>query len=156
MTPLFKKLNYKETYNCLVINGPASFKEEVKAMENGFHIHEHPEEMESIDFALVFVTTLAEIESSFNQIQDKLQNDFVLWFCYPKSTSKKYKCEFNRDNGWEFLGKSGMEPVRQVAIDEDWSALRFRKTEFIKTMKRGFAISEEGKKRISASHILDI
>mgnify|MGYP005835701873 CR=1 FL=1 len=38
-----------------------------------------------------------------------------------------------------------MEPVRQVAIDEDWSALRFRRVEYIKTMTRSFAMTLEGK-----------
>jgi hypothetical protein len=38
-----------------------------------------------------------------------------------------------------------------VAIDEDWSALRFRKAEHIKTMTRGFAMSEEGKKKVSVA-----
>ena len=31
---------------------------------------------------------------------------------------------------------AGFEPVRQVAVDEDWSALRFRRAEFIKTLAR--------------------
>ena len=34
------------------------------------------------------------------------------------------------------MGDAGFEPVRMVAIDEDWSALRFRRVEFIKTMNR--------------------
>jgi len=34
-----------------------------------------------------------------------------------------------------------------VAIDEDWSALRFGKVEFIKKMTRSFAITDEGKKK---------
>ncbi len=34
------------------------------------------------------------------------------------------------------MGKAGFEPVRMVAIDEDWSAVRFRRVEFIKTMNR--------------------
>ena len=34
------------------------------------------------------------------------------------------------------MGAAGFEPVRMVAIDEDWSALRFRRAEFIKTMTR--------------------
>ncbi len=36
-----------------------------------------------------------------------------------------------------------------VAIDEDWSALRFRRAEFIKTMKRdaSHALSKAGKAR---------
>ena len=45
--------------------------------------------------------------------------------------------------------EAGYEPVRQVAIDEDWSALRFRKVEFIKTMNRKpeGAISSAGRKK---------
>ncbi len=49
------------------------------------------------------------------------------------------------------LGKLGFEGVRQVAIDEDWSALRFRRVEFIKTMSRDKkrAMSELGKARVT-------
>ncbi|MBN1921678.1 MAG: hypothetical protein JW892_10565 [Anaerolineae bacterium] len=47
------------------------------------------------------------------------QGDITLWYAYPKSTSKKIKCTFNRDTGWEALGQAGFEPVRQVAVDED-------------------------------------
>lgn len=67
--------------------------------------------------------------------------------CYPKGTSKRYKCDFNRDTGWAIMGKFDMEPVRMVAIDEDWSALRFKKVDYIKTMKRNTegALSEKGK-----------
>ena len=35
------------------------------------------------------------------------------------------------------LGDAGFEPVRMVAIDEDFSAVRFRRVEFIKTLTRG-------------------
>jgi hypothetical protein len=46
------------------------------------------------------------------------------------------------------LGKLNFEGVMQVSIDEDWSALRFRHVDYIKTMKRKKALSEKGKKRI--------
>jgi microsomal dipeptidase-like Zn-dependent dipeptidase len=42
-----------------------------------------------------------------------------------------------------------LRPVRQVAIDEDWSALRFRRTEQVKTFTRSRAISAAGRKRIA-------
>jgi hypothetical protein len=57
----------------------------------------------------------------------------VLWFAYPKGSSKKYTCEFNRDSGWKVIRSLGFDSVRQVAIDEDWSALRFRRVEYIKS-----------------------
>ena len=41
--------------------------------------------------------------------------------------------KLNRDNGWDILRTAGYETVRAVAIDDDWSALRFRKTECIKS-----------------------
>jgi hypothetical protein len=76
------------------------------------------------------------------------EGDAILWFCYPKGTSKKYTCDFNRDTGWASLGQLGWEPVRQVAIDDDWSALRFRNPDFIKTMTRSFAMTEKGKAKV--------
>jgi hypothetical protein len=74
----------------------------------------------------------------------------VVWFAYPKGTSKKYKSEINRDNGWQILGELGFEGVRGVAIDEDWSALRFRRVEFIKAMNRDKkrAMITQGKARL--------
>jgi hypothetical protein len=53
-----------------------------------------------------------------------------LWFAYPKGTSKKCTCDFNRDDGWDAVRESGFDSVRQIAIDEDSSALRFRRNEF--------------------------
>jgi len=54
-----------------------------------------------------------------------------------------------RDDGWQVLGDIGYEGVRMVAIDEDWSALRLRKTSYIKILKHNpkRAISREGKKK---------
>ncbi|MFM6948875.1 MAG: hypothetical protein ACKOWQ_07675 [Aquirufa sp.] len=48
------------------------------------------------------------------------------------------------------MGEIGFEPVSQVAIDEDWTALRFRNVHFIKTLKRNpeAIMSKEGKARI--------
>jgi hypothetical protein len=82
-----------------------------------------------------------------NTIIPKMEGDAILWMCYPKGSSKKYSCDFNRDNGWEMMGEYDLESVRMVAIDEDWSALRFRKMEFIKTFNRNekMALSTIGK-----------
>jgi hypothetical protein len=105
-------------------------------------------EMRSTEFAIVFAFKQSDIDDSIKALHKKLQEDYILWFCYPKGSSKKYKCDFNRDTGWQALGTYNLEPVRQVAIDEDWSALRFRKVDFIKKMTRSFAISEQGKNKV--------
>ena len=118
-------------------------------MANETVFYDNVNEIITIDFVMVFVTQLQEIEKAITSLFPKINGDAIVWFCYPKGTSKKYKCEFNRDNGWAVLGNFGFEPVRMVAVDEDWSALRFRKTTYIKTLTRSssFAISADGKAR---------
>lgn len=149
MTPLFKKLNFKNHLKILAINAPSSFDGELIQMEPFTKVYKHEKQLAVIDFALAFVTKQTEIDKTISTLFPKLIGDAVLWFCYPKGTSKKYQCDFNRDTGWSGLGAYNLEGVRQVAIDEDWSALRFRKIEFIKKLARreGVALSEEGKMR---------
>ena len=60
------------------------------------------------------------------------------------------KCDFNRDTGWLPLGTVGFEGVRQVAIDDDWSGLRFRRVEFIRRITRDpkRVMTEAAKERV--------
>jgi hypothetical protein len=149
MTPLFKKLNYKEQPNIIAINSPKTFDNELEEMSKRATIIKDFMEVIDTEFVICFVTTKIEIEQFISAIYQKLKGDAVIWLCYPKMTSKNYKCDFNRDSGWTSLGKYNLEPVRQVSIDDDFSALRFRKVEFIKTITRreSFAITREAKKR---------
>ena len=151
MTPLFRKLNLKGQPEIVVLNAPESFEPELAAL-NQVTVLRDTGAASEITFALVFVTTLEAIASTVNTIAPKAQGDVTLWYAYPKSTSRKYKCAFNRDTGWEALGRAGFEPVRQVAVDEDWSALRFRRMAFIKTLSRSaeMALSEAGKAKATS------
>lgn len=149
MSPVFKKMNLRaETNEILVHNAPQSFENELEQLE-GMKVQRHPNKIENVLFGIAFAITIAELEAAADMLAQKTEGDAVVWIAYPKTSSKKYKAEFNRDTSWGAFGKHGFEPVRQVAIDADWSALRFRRVEFIKTMKRNskMAASEEGKKR---------
>ncbi len=146
MTPLFKKLNYKNQECIFCFNAPNSFDSEIKTMSKICDVKTELKQAKNVDFAMAFVTTLKDVEKFANAIGPKLNGDAVFWMCYPKGTSKKYKCDFNRDTGWEVMGNYNLETVRAVAIDEDWSALRFRKVEFIKAINRKFeTLSKAGK-----------
>lgn len=150
MTPLFQKLNLKDQAEILVLNAPESFEAELEALEPRT-VWQDLYDAEDITFALVFVTEQAQVDDWATAIAAKTQGDAVIWFAYPKMTSKKYQCDFNRDTGWATLGTLGFEGVRQVAIDADWSALRFRRVEFIKTMTRdrSRALTDQGQARVS-------
>ena len=92
-------------------------------------------QVKSLGFALVFANTQADVDSWAKALASHTEGDVLLWFAYPKASSKKYRCEFNRDTGWGVLSALGFESVRQVAIDEDWSALRFRRVPYVKVPK---------------------
>ena len=105
----------------------------------------------NIQFSLSFVTQQNELNAIASDITAKAAGDAILWFAYPKKASRRYTCAFSRDTGWDVLGAAGFAGVRQVAIDEDWSAIRFRRVEYIGTMKRNprSALSDDGKRRTS-------
>jgi hypothetical protein len=148
MDPLLNKLNFKTQKSVYVINAPESLSGVLKSFSESAELITKADKMNDVEFALAFVTTQEQINEIVPKIAPQLTGDAILWMCYPKSSSKKYKCDFNRNSGWNILGKYELEGVRQVAIDEDWSALRFRKVEYIKTMKRKFsALSDPGKKK---------
>lgn len=130
MTPLFAKLNLKAQPQILVVGAPASFEPELAALE-GVRVWRELEPLAAVHFALLFVTRQAELDALSAAVAGKAVGDALLWFAYPKRTSKRYSCEFHRDTGWDILRAHGFDTVRQVAIDPDWSALRFRRQAFI-------------------------
>ena len=132
MATLPEKLNLKDQQEILVLNAPESFDRELAQLP-AIAIHRHIESLPEIRFSIAFVTRQAQVEALVPQIAARAKGDAIVWFAYPKGTSKRYKCDFNRDTGWAALHAAGFETVRSIAIDEDWTGLRFRRKEFIKS-----------------------
>lgn len=131
MSPLFKKMNLGSHQTIHLLNAPPSFETEL-ALLDGITLERTISEATRLSFGLAFACTQTALDTASTLLTAAAEGDAVLWIAYPKGTSKNYRCEFNRDSGWTVLGEAGFEPVRQVAIDHDWSALRFRRTMFIK------------------------
>jgi len=152
MSDLFTKLNLKDHTAVVVLDAPASFDAPLAALDATRVMRKVPAKG-SVTFLIAFVTTLAAVERIARDVAPRLEGDAILWCAYPKGSSKRYTCEFNRDTGWASLGTAGFEPVRQIAIDEDWSALRFRRAQHISTLRRdpARAISAGGKARAAGT-----
>jgi hypothetical protein len=152
MSPLFAKLNLKDHTRIMVLDAPASFDLELDALQ-GIAIERDPATRADFAFAIGFATTLAELDRISGALAAAATGDAIVWVAYPKKSSKRYRCEFDRDSGWTTLGAAGFEGVRQVAIDEDWSALRFRRVEYINSLKRDAsrALTTEGRRRTSGT-----
>jgi len=148
----FAKLNLKDQRDIVIENAPASFEPEIATLK-GVIVRRSMSAAKQVEFSLTFATKQKEVDSLAKTVGSKAAGDAVVWIAYPKKSSKKYTCEFNRDSGWPSMGEAGFEPVRMVAIDEDWSALRFRRAEFIKNMTRPeeYRYTEAAKKASSTT-----
>jgi len=77
---------------------------------------------------IIFVNSLTETNQIVPAALDSLQPDALAWVAYPKGSSG-VKTDVNRDKLWDALKPTGWRPVRQIALDNVWSALRFRPAE---------------------------
>ncbi|MFN8638149.1 MAG: hypothetical protein U0360_01535 [Dehalococcoidia bacterium] len=81
------------------------------------------------DAVLVFVLTLEEA-ARFAPEAFALGRDALVWLAYPKGGSGVIT-DVNRDRLWKALEGTGWRPVRQVALDATWSAMRFRPADLV-------------------------
>ena len=76
------------------------------------------------DAVVAFARNKAELDSVAAPAIEAARQDRLAWIAYPKAG--KLGTDLNRDILAALLAARGVQPVRQVAIDETWSALRFR------------------------------
>ncbi|RFU62442.1 DUF3052 domain-containing protein [Peribacillus glennii] len=144
--PVIRKLQIKDQGQpVLILNAPKAYEEVIACFTGEVH---KEKKNEAYDFVQVFGTSNEKLQAFAREGAKALVDDGLLWLCYPKKSSKAYKgSDCSRETVARLLAEEGYEPVRQVAIDEDWSALRFRKPEKIKKMVRDFSVTEAGKER---------
>lgn len=81
-------------------------------------------EPEDADAVILFAKNRKELDERAKPFIDAASRDALAWLAYPKA--KQLDTDLNRDILWELLSQRGIRPVRQVAIDDTRSALRFR------------------------------
>lgn len=77
------------------------------------------------DLVHLFVQKIADLDAHAVAAINAVKAGGLLWISYPKKTGK-IKTDITRDFGWETVEHAGWVGVTQIAIDETWSALRFR------------------------------
>jgi hypothetical protein len=76
------------------------------------------------DVVIAFARSQAELAAVAAPAIEAARQDRLAWIAYPKAG--QLGTDLNRDILAALLTAEGVRPVRQVAIDETWSALRFR------------------------------
>lgn len=72
--------------------------------------------------ALVIGDDAATVRSRIGADAPALRAADAFWVLYPKGN----RTDVNRDSLWPILAEHGFRPISQVAVDDTWSALRFR------------------------------
>ena len=117
---LARKLQVKPGNRVLVLDAPEGYLEVLGAPADA-----EPAQDGAYDVVQVFVKDRLDVERHAATAFRALRPGGVLWFAYPKQ-SAKVATDLTRDRGWDVVAQAGLRPVAQVAIDEVWSALRFR------------------------------
>ncbi len=124
MYNILKKLQVKNIdAKKLIINAPFSYLELLTLDDI---IFDSKDNQNQYDLIQIFGVSNNELKLLANQYIKYLKDDGLFWLCYPKKSSKKYLSDCSRDTVALLLKEHNFQVVRQIAIDEDFSALRFR------------------------------
>ncbi|MFL1896980.1 hypothetical protein ACJRPK_14850 [Aquimarina sp. 2-A2] len=130
MTTLFKKLKLPSSLDeILILNEPEGFASELDKLQN-ISIKESLVQVSEVDFAIVFVTDIKEIENRIETLYPKLIGDAILWFAYPNQNSKRFISNISSSYGWGILDDYDLIAVKKLAINKDWEGIRFRKATY--------------------------
>jgi hypothetical protein len=121
-TTLAQKLQIKSG-KLIVINAPKGYAEQLAKELKDLTISTRA--AGQAEAVLLFVNSLAETEKLTPKAGKLVKPGGMLWIAYAKGTSK-VKTDVNRDKLWPVVESLGWRPVRQIALDEVWSALRFK------------------------------
>ena len=117
MVDLLKKLNYKGQQRIAVVNADDRFLEYLASELKGVQIDRTIDQRFPYEFMIMFVRLFYEVELLAPKALHNLTSDGVLWFGYPKKTSKKVSSDIDRDHGWEVLIDRGFDKVRLISLD---------------------------------------
>ena len=119
---LTRKLLLKTGFRCRVINAPDGYLEQLQPLPQGAQL----DGGESLDFVQLFARDASELDRFAPEAISSVKADGLLWVCYPKGGTKA-GTDLNRDRLWQLMSGRGLTGVTLVAIDQTWSAMRFRR-----------------------------
>jgi hypothetical protein len=111
------KLQLKPGQAVSIVNAPA---------DDALDLAEHPVAagVAEADAVVVYCTNQAELEQLRDDVVSPARRGAVTWVAYPKA--RQLGTDLTRDVLAELVRAHGVQPVRQVSLDDVWSALRLR------------------------------
>jgi hypothetical protein len=133
ISPIVRKLGIKQGMRVLVVAPPPGYLKLLAPLPADVVFSSAGEGRHP--FVQFFVTSLADIRESVPGLLKQAARGASLWITYPKKTSG-VDSDLSRDLISEAMSKTGWRPVAIIAIDEVWSAIRFRPVGDVKTKRK--------------------
>jgi hypothetical protein len=121
--PLTERLGLKGQLRALIMNAPKGYRTLLGPLPPDITVNTKPSG--KYDFVHLFVNNREELERLGPDAMNAVKPMAIFWIAYPKKSGGQ-ESDVSRDEGWDVVSKAGFETVAQVAIDDTWSALRFR------------------------------
>jgi Bacteriocin-protection, YdeI or OmpD-Associated len=136
--PIAKKLRIKPAHRILLVNAPDNYAALLDPLPVEANLHSIAEG--TFDVIQLFVKNSSELKRDLQWLQAHLRPDTILWITYPKKSSG-IESDLEMMSSWKETSKYGLDGVAAAAINETWTALRFRpKDQIIKSKSRNSEI----------------
>ena len=119
-TPLVRKLGIKPNSRIAFVAAPRNLRELLGPLPKSAVVTKDG----SLDFAILFVKSRAELAKDFAGLRDRLEPAGMLWVAWPKRTSG-VPTDLVEGIVREFGLEAGLVDVKVCAIDDTWSGLKF-------------------------------
>ena len=127
MSSLAQKLRLPPRRPAAVVNAPEGYLELLGPVRSS--------DSPALDFVQLFVSDAAELRELGPAAIRLVRPGGLLWITYPKGGKTRGVTDLPATPWWhrrdvlgEITGETGYVPVAQVAIDDHWTALRFRRS----------------------------
>jgi len=116
--PVLERLQVKHGRSFTALNAPKNVEPALAGAVSA--------KTDQADVVLLFVSSRKQFDASLAAQLPKLKSTAILWLAYPKLTSR-LAGDLSRDVIHKAAPDYGLDTVSQIAIDEDWSALRLKR-----------------------------
>jgi|SRR5215467_1760112 len=132
MSATVKKLGLKPGMRAVVVGAPSGYIDSLAPLPDRIDVSESLGSAH--DFVQFFATNKSEIAKLAKKLLQSAAPGALVWITYPKKSSG-VNSDLSREAVWAAMEGTGWRPVSQIAVDEIWSALRFRPTQEVKSRK---------------------
>ena len=122
--PVAKKLLLKPGYKIAVLNAPDAFRQQLAPLPEGATLTDKPGG--AADAVIGFLRTEADLKKIGPVAFKAAKPEGLIWLCYLKG-GVKAGTDLNRDSLRDKAQALGLEGVSLVAVDDAWSAMRFKR-----------------------------